>query len=90
MTISILFVGSLSQRKGVADLFAVAENLKKHVELTVVGKKAADNCKALDIELAKHTWIPSLPHDEILKLMREHDVLVVPLKHQPFACSRYR
>ncbi len=83
--IKLLFVGGLSQRKGIADLFAVAQNLKNHVELTVVGKKVSDQpCPALDAALAKHRWIPSLPHDEVLKLMHQHDVLVFPSLFEGF------
>jgi glycosyltransferase involved in cell wall biosynthesis len=80
----VLFVGGLSQRKGIADLFAVADQLKNHVELTVVGKKATDECAALNAALTKYKWIPSLAHDEILKLMREHDVLVFPSLFEGF------
>lgn len=82
--LKLLFVGGLSQRKGIADLFAVAEKLKNHVELTVVGKKSNDQCPALNIALAKHRWIPSLPHEKILELMREHDVLVFPSLFEGF------
>ena len=82
--LKLLFVGGLSQRKGIADLFAVAEQLKEHVELTVVGKKATDNCPALNIALSKHKWIPSLHIEDVLKLMREQDVLVFPSLFEGF------
>jgi glycosyltransferase involved in cell wall biosynthesis len=82
--LKILFVGSLSQRKGIADLFAAVKAIGKHVELTVVGRKVVANCAVLDEALARHTWIPSLPHAEILKLMREHDVLVFPSLFEGF------
>ena len=82
--LKILFVGGLSQRKGVADLFAVAEKLKNHVALTVVGKKATDQCPALNAALSKHHWIPSLPHSKILELMQTHDVLVFPSLFEGF------
>lgn len=80
----LLFVGGLSQRKGIADLFAVVEKLKNHVELTVVGKKLSDQCPALNAALAKHRWIPSLPHSKILELMQAHDVLVFPSLFEGF------
>ncbi|MGI4022361.1 MAG: glycosyltransferase family 4 protein [Janthinobacterium lividum] len=81
----LLFVGGLSQRKGIADLFAAVENLKDHVQLTVVGKKVSDqDCLALDKALAKHKWIPSLAHAKVLKLMHEHDVLVFPSLFEGF------
>ncbi len=83
--LKLLFVGGLSQRKGIADLFAAVEQLKNRVELTVVGKKVSDQkCIALDAALAKHRWIPSLEHDKILKLMHEHDVLVFPSLFEGF------
>lgn len=82
--LKLLFVGGLSQRKGIADLFAAVDRLKSHVELTVVGKKASDHCPALDKALTKHRWISSLPHNEILKLMQEHDVLVFPSLFEGF------
>lgn len=80
----VLFVGSLTQRKGIADLFAAAATLGRHVELTVVGTKPHDNCAALNVELRKHRWIPSLSHDGVLQLMREHDVLVFPSLFEGF------
>lgn len=82
--LKLLFVGGLSQRKGIADLFAAVENLVPYVELTVVGLKSTNNCKALNDALERHRWIPSLSHEGILKLMREHDVLVFPSLFEGF------
>jgi glycosyltransferase involved in cell wall biosynthesis len=80
----LLFVGGLSQRKGIAYLFEAVNSFGKNVELTIVGHKSSDRCIALDTELSKHKWFPSLPHDEILKLMREHDVFVFPSLFEGF------
>lgn len=82
--LKVLFVGSLSQRKGVANLFAAVAALAPHVELTVVGHKAGGPCPALDAALARHRWIPSLPHAEVLRLMRAHDVLAFPSLFEGF------
>jgi glycosyltransferase involved in cell wall biosynthesis len=82
--LKLLFVGGLSQRKGIADLFAAADAIGNKVELTVVGRKASDDCPALDNALAKHNWIESLPHQKVLELMREHDVLVFPSLFEGF------
>ena len=76
--LKVLFVGNLSQQKGIANLFAAVIGLEAKVSLTLVGSKVTENCEVLNIELSKHTWIPGLPHDEVLKTMREHDVLVFP------------
>ncbi len=82
--LKLLFVGSLSQRKGVANLFAAVAALAPHVELTVVGHKTGGPCPALDAALARHRWIPSLPHAEVLRLMRAHDVLAFPSLFEGF------
>jgi glycosyltransferase involved in cell wall biosynthesis len=80
----LLFVGSLSQRKGIADLFAAVNILGTCVSLTVIGNKVTGDCPALNRELAKHRWIPSLPHDRILDEMRAHDVFVFPSLFEGF------
>lgn len=80
----LLFVGGLSQRKGLSYLFEAVDVLATHVTLTIVGRKASDNCPALDAALAKHRWIPSLPNADVLKLMQSHDVLVFPSLFEGF------
>lgn len=82
--LKLLFVGGLSQRKGIANLFAAVEPFGRHVELTIVGQKTSTACAALDAALLKHQWIPSLPHNKILQLMREQDVLVFPSLFEGF------
>jgi glycosyltransferase involved in cell wall biosynthesis len=82
--LKIIFVGGLSQRKGIADLFAATSYFKDHIELTVVGLKVGEPCRALDEALLKHRWIPSLPHHQILELMRQNDVLVFPSLFEGF------
>lgn len=73
----LLFVGKLTQQKGIADLFKAIIGLDNKLELTIVGHKSAD-IKILNDEIAKHNYIPSLPHDKVLELMRINDVLVFP------------
>ncbi|WP_132216851.1 glycosyltransferase family 4 protein [Mariniflexile fucanivorans] len=80
----LLFVGGLSQRKGIANLFAAVEDLKPYVELTIIGHKPNVDCKPLDMALSKHHWIPTLSNNKVLELMREHDVLVFPSLFEGF------
>ncbi len=80
----LLFVGGLSQRKGIADLFAAVKAIGPAVQLTVVGKKVGQDCMALDKELALHKYIPGLSNHDILLLMRESDVLVFPSLFEGF------
>jgi glycosyltransferase involved in cell wall biosynthesis len=82
--LKILFVGGLSQRKGIADLFNAVDALSERVELTIVGSKPNISCPALETALAKHRWIPTLPHYAILQLMRQQDVLVFPSLFEGF------
>lgn len=82
--LKVLFIGGLSQRKGLSYLFEAVEGLQDKVELTVVGHKAVSNCKALNLALEQHHWIPSLSYDKVLACMREHDVFVFPSLFEGF------
>lgn len=73
----VLYVGSLTQRKGIAYLFEAIEKAGKAVTLTVVGRKVGQS-DALDKACEKHRWISSLPHSEVLAEMSRHDVFVFP------------
>jgi len=73
----VLYVGSLTQRKGIAYLFEAVERAGKAVSLTVVGRKVGQS-DLLDKYCAKYRWISSLPHSEILAEMRRNDVFVFP------------
>ena len=82
--LKVLFVGSLSQRKGISYLFEAVNQLKKNIELTVIGQKPQENCPALDQNLKKHRWIPALSHPDILDLMRSQDILIFPSLFEGF------
>ncbi len=82
--LKLLFVGGLSQRKGIAYLFEAMEELRLNVELTIVGQKSVPDCQVLNESLHKYNWISSLPHDKVLELMRENDVLVFPSLFEGF------
>ena len=80
----VLFVGSLGQRKGLSYLLRAIELLDSKVELTLLGRKAAEGCPPLEDAVRKHRWIPSLPHPELLRVMQQHDVLVLPSLFEGF------
>lgn len=82
--LKLLYVGSLSQRKGIANLFAAVDSLKNNVELTLVGNKRSNDCLALEKAVSNHKWFPSLSHSQILALMRNSDVLVFPSLFEGF------
>ncbi len=80
----ILFVGGLSQRKGISYLFDAANLLKDKVNLTVIGRRVAP-CKALDDALNGCRYIATLPNSLVLQEMEQHDVLVFPTLFEGFA-----
>lgn len=81
--LAVIYVGALTQRKGIAYLFRAVRELEGMVRLTVIGRKAAA-CAALDRALRGHRWIPSLPHEEVLDEIARHDVLVLPSLFEGF------
>ena len=81
--LKVLYVGSLTQRKGISYLFSAVDYLKKYVELTVIGRHAAP-CLALERSLVPHRYIPTLAHADLLLEMRAHDILVFPSLFEGF------
>ena len=82
--LKVLFIGGLSQRKGLSYLFEAVEGMQNKVDLTIVGHKAVANCDILNLALERHKWIPSLSHDQVLACMRENDVFVFPSLFEGF------
>ena len=76
--IRALYVGGLTQQKGIGYLFEAAARSRSVASLTVVGGIRGMECEALNRALGEHRWIPSLPHADVLSIMREHDVLIHP------------
>lgn len=82
--IRVLYVGGLSQRKGIAYVFDAVKGLEENVELTVVGQGNIDGCPALREALGHVSYIPSLPHGKILELMATQDVFIFPSLFEGF------
>jgi alpha-maltose-1-phosphate synthase len=79
-----LFVGALSQRKGISYLLAAVNQVKSEIELTLIGSRAGD-CRILEFALESHRWLGSLSHREVLAEMCRHDVFVLPTLFEGFA-----
>lgn len=81
----VLFVGGLSQRKGLSYLFAAMQLVGPRATLTLVGRAPADvRCPALTAALRAHRHIPSLAPESLFELMCQHDVLVLPSLFEGF------
>jgi glycosyltransferase involved in cell wall biosynthesis len=74
----VLFAGSMSQRKGLGDLFAAVRLLnRRDVELVVMGAPQAP-MEFYRGEFADFIYEPGRPHDQVLELMRSCDVFCLP------------
>jgi alpha-maltose-1-phosphate synthase len=79
----VLFVGALSQAKGLGYLLEAIARMNGQVELTLIGQRISAVIPASSI-LEKYRWLPSLPHQDLLEEMARHDVLVLPSLHEGF------
>ncbi len=79
----LIYVGSLTQRKGIAYLAEAVRKLERAVTLTLIGRKVGQS-EALDRFCTEHRWIESLPHTQILEEIGRHDVLVFPSLFEGF------
>ena len=74
----VLFAGSMSQRKGLGDLFAAMRLLdRSDVELVIMGAPQAP-IEFYRKEFNGFIHEPSRPHAEVLELMRNCDVFCLP------------
>lgn len=74
----LLFAGSMSQRKGLADLFAAVKLLSRSdIELVVMGSPVQPMAFYRS-QYSGFTYEPPRPHREVLRLMQSCDVLVLP------------
>jgi hypothetical protein len=74
----VLFAGSLSQRKGLADLFQAMNLLdRRDVELIVMGSPLADMA-FYRRQFPGFRYEAPRPHEEVLRLMKTCDVFCLP------------
>ena len=81
----VLYVGSLGQRKGLSYALDAIQSLGELVSFTMIGRLTSPNCQPLLSALERHCWIETLPHQQILEQMRQHDVLVLPSLFEGYA-----
>ncbi len=74
----VLFAGAMTQRKGLADLFAAMELISRgDVELVVMGSLLRP-LEWYRERCPRFTYAPPRPHAEVLRLMLSCDVFVLP------------
>lgn len=84
--LKVLFVGILTQRKGLSYLLDAVSKLGSDVELTLIGRRqdSDSKCVPLSRALGLHRWVESMPHGKVLEEMSTHDVLVFPSLFEGF------
>lgn len=76
--LKVLFVGGLTQHKGIGYLLEAVDRLGSQVELTLVGRRFGVHDR-VDNACNRWRWFDSLPYSRVLEIMRtEADVLVLP------------
>jgi glycosyltransferase involved in cell wall biosynthesis len=76
--LKILFVGSMSQRKGLADLLNALKTLNtQHVSLTIVGQPAMP-ISFYRAQYTEFNHIPSCSNETVKSIMKTHDILILP------------
>jgi starch synthase len=73
----VLYVGALTQRKGIGYLLDAVKILGSSVEFTMVGPRNGQSA-CIDAAVREHRWIPSIPHNAVLDEMAQNDVFVMP------------
>lgn len=74
--LKILYVGGLHQLKGLSYMFDAINDLSEQVELTIIG--SGNLSEHLLKELKKHNYLGSRSHQQVLKAMKESDILLFP------------
>jgi glycosyltransferase involved in cell wall biosynthesis len=76
--LKLLFVGSMSQRKGLADLFEAMKLIDSpHVSLSILGQPSLN--MSFYREIFPHfEYLSPRSNNEVQDVMNEHDVLVLP------------
>ncbi|MBK8091118.1 MAG: glycosyltransferase family 4 protein [Verrucomicrobiaceae bacterium] len=84
--LKLLYVGTLGQGKGLADLDASLRLLKFPVDLTLIGSpQDGTYCAALNSMLSRHRWLSGLSREQVMAEMRKHDLLVLPTHYEGMA-----
>ncbi len=81
--IRVIFVGSVGQHKGIADLVDALSLADVPIALTVLGRPVGAS-RARDQALDAARWVRSAPHTAVLREIAKHDVLVLPSLFEGF------
>lgn len=78
----VLFVGGLSQRKGLSYLLDALAPLGDAVSLTIIGAGAGKELLG-----SRHRLLGNVPHARVIEEMRNHDVFVFPTLFEGYSLA---
>ena len=79
----MLFVGGLTQHKGIGYALDAIKLLGTAVDFTMVGQRVGRS-PCIESAIREHRWIPSIPHEGVLREMAQNDVLLLPSLSEGF------
>ena len=94
-TFKLLFVGSMGQRKGLADLFETMKLLKKErISLSILGQTSMP-MKFYRKQFSEFEYFPPCSNQKVREIMKMHDALVLPsivegralVQHEALSCG---
>ena len=94
-TFKLLFVGSMGQRKGLADLFEAMKLLKKMpLSLSILGQPSMP-MKFYRKQFSEFEYFPPCSNQKVREIMKMHDALVLPsivegralVQHEALSCG---
>jgi glycosyltransferase involved in cell wall biosynthesis len=80
--LKVLYVGGVSQRKGLSYLVDAISTLDNKVEFSFIGSGTA--VELVQGKLPHASYLGTMPHSQVLEVMRKHDVLVFPSLFEGF------
>ena len=80
--LKVLYVGGLSQRKGLSYMLEAFQNMEDKISFSYIGSgNATDLIKST---FPKANYLGTMAHEEVLKQMKNHDVLIFPTLFEGF------
>jgi glycosyltransferase involved in cell wall biosynthesis len=81
--LELLYVGAITQRKGLSYLFDAVKPLRNFCNLTLIGMDHSES-QVLSQSANQQSWYRSLPHEAVLAKMKTCDILVFPSLFEGF------
>lgn len=76
--LKLLFVGNLTQLKGLSYLFEAVNSYNKYIELTIIGSLPNLDSPILNSNLKNHNYLGTMNHLSVLAQMQQNDILIFP------------